>query len=136
MHYNTTATCRVCVRACVRACVCACVRVRLQLSTSPPQSHLGRTRRYPSRQRMDSPASCAANCAVPTADESSHSAARTLHPHPLGLHYASQVCVGRRHVLWHSCVRWKSTCLKGRSCFWHGFWHFLALSPHCFQWGK
>jgi len=25
---------------------------------------------------------------------------------------------------------------RGRGCFWHGFWHFLALSPYCFQWGN
>ena len=36
-------------------------------------------RRHPSWQRMDSPAACA-SCAVPTADESNHSAAGTLHP--------------------------------------------------------
>jgi len=30
---------------------------------------------------MDSPASCGTNCATPTADESYHSAAGTLHPH-------------------------------------------------------
>ena len=42
---------------------------------------MGRVRRYPSRQRMDSPASCATNCAVPTADESNHSAVGTQHPH-------------------------------------------------------
>jgi len=29
----------------------------------------------------------------------------------------------------HSCVRWKSTCLKGKGLFWHGFWHFLAFAP-------
>jgi len=45
------------------------------------QSHLGRARRYPSRQRIDSPASCATNCAVPTADEFSYSATGKLHPH-------------------------------------------------------
>ena len=44
---------------------------------SPPQSHLGRGHRYPSRQRLDSPASCA----IPTADESNHSATGTLHIH-------------------------------------------------------
>jgi len=49
--------------------------------TSPPQSHLGRERRYPSRQRMDSPTSCAISCAIPIADESNHSATGTLHPH-------------------------------------------------------
>jgi len=32
----------------------------------------------------------------------------------------------------HSCVRWKSTCLKGRGCF----WHFSAYSPYSLQWGK
>ena len=32
-------------------------------------------------QRMDSPISCATNCVMPTADESNHSAAGTLHPH-------------------------------------------------------
>jgi len=36
--------------------------------------------RHPSRQKMDSPAVCA-SCAMPTADESSHSAAGMLHPH-------------------------------------------------------
>jgi len=49
--------------------------------TCLPRSHLGRVRRYPSRQRMDSPASCATDGAVPTANESNHSAAATLHPH-------------------------------------------------------
>jgi len=34
----------------------------------------------PLQQRMDLPAACA-SCAVPTADESSHSAVGTLHPH-------------------------------------------------------
>jgi len=37
-------------------------------------------RRHPSRQRMDSPAACA-SCAMPTADESNHSAADMLHLH-------------------------------------------------------
>jgi len=23
-----------------------------------------------------------------------------------------------------------------RGCFWHGFWHFSAFSPYCFQWGN
>ena len=50
-------------------------------TTSPPQCHMGTARRHPSRQRMHSPASCAISCAMPTADESSHSAAGTLHPH-------------------------------------------------------
>jgi len=31
---------------------------------SPPQSHLGRARRHPSRQRKLSPASCATSCAM------------------------------------------------------------------------
>jgi len=42
--------------------------------TSPTQSHLGRVRRYLSRQRMDSPASCATSCTISTADESNSSA--------------------------------------------------------------
>jgi len=25
---------------------------------------------------------------------------------------------------------------RGRSCFWHGFWHFSAFSPYSFQWEK
>jgi len=50
-------------------------------STSFPQSNLGRARRYPSRQKMDSPALCATICAIPTADESSHSATGMLHLH-------------------------------------------------------
>ena len=37
-------------------------------------------RRHPLRQRMDSPASCATSCAMPTTDESNHSAAGTTHP--------------------------------------------------------
>jgi len=45
--------------------------------TSSPQSHLGRVCRYPSRQRLDSPTSCA----IPTADESNHSAKGMLHLH-------------------------------------------------------
>ena len=49
--------------------------------SNPSQSHLGTARRLSSRQRMHSPASCAACCAIPIADESSHSAAGTLHPH-------------------------------------------------------
>ena len=32
-------------------------------------------------QRMDSPAFCGTSCAMPTADESNHSAAGTTHPH-------------------------------------------------------
>ena len=51
----------------------------LTAATNPPQSHLGRVRCYPSRQRLDLPASCVTSCAVPTADESSHSATGTLH---------------------------------------------------------
>jgi len=23
----------------------------------------------------------------------------------------------------------KFTCLKGKGCFWHGFWHFSAFAP-------
>jgi len=46
---------------------------------SPPQSHLGRVRCYPSRQRMHLPAACA-SCAMSTADKSSYSATSTLHP--------------------------------------------------------
>jgi len=37
--------------------------------------------RHSLRQRMDSPAACATICAMPTADESNHSAANTLHQH-------------------------------------------------------
>jgi len=44
-----------------------------------------------------------------------------------------------RAVVWHgewggprhSCVTWKSTCLKG--CFWRRFWHFLASAYALFQ---
>jgi len=43
------------------------------------QSHLGRARRYPSRQRMHSSAACA-SCATSTADTSRYSAAGTLYP--------------------------------------------------------
>jgi len=25
---------------------------------------------------------------------------------------------------------------RGRGCFWHGFWHFSAFTPYCFQWGN
>jgi len=25
---------------------------------------------------------------------------------------------------------------RGRGCFWHGFWHFSAYSPHSFLWGN
>jgi len=41
--------------------------------TSPPQRHLGRALRYRSQQTLDLPTSCA----IPTADESNHSAAGT-----------------------------------------------------------
>ena len=50
-------------------------------TTSHPQSHLGRARRYPLRQRMESPASCATSCAIPAADESNHSATGIRHIH-------------------------------------------------------
>jgi len=49
------------------------------LNNKSSQCHLGRACRYTSRQILDSPASCAASCAIPTADESNHSA--TLHLH-------------------------------------------------------
>ena len=52
--------------------------------TSLPQSHLGRARNYPLQQRMNSSASFATNCAVPTADEFNHSAMGMLHPHCSG----------------------------------------------------
>jgi len=65
----------------VCVCVCVCVvlsyrvyNVMIIIVTSPPQSHLGRARSYPLRQRLDSPISCAANCAIPTADKSNYSA--------------------------------------------------------------
>ena len=45
-----------------------------------PQVIWEEPRRLPPRQIMDSPAVCA-SCAMPTADESNHSAAGTLHPH-------------------------------------------------------
>jgi len=34
----------------------------------------------------------------------------------------------------HSCVRWKSTCLKGKGCFCCGFWHRSAFSSNTLQW--
>jgi len=34
----------------------------------------------------------------------------------------------------HSCVRWKSTCFKGKGLFWHGFRHFSAIAAYCLQW--
>ena len=46
----------------------------------PPESHLGRVRRYPSWQRMLSCAACA-SCTMSTADKSSYSAAGTLYPY-------------------------------------------------------
>jgi len=50
-------------------------------------------RRHPSRQKMNSPAACA-SCAMPTADESNHSAARyatsTPHGHNDGIYHASR----------------------------------------------
>jgi len=45
------------------------------------QKSFGKSATLPSRQRMDSPASCATNCAVPSAEESNHSSVGTLHPH-------------------------------------------------------
>jgi len=42
--------------------------------------------RNPSRQRMESSATCATICAVPTADESNHSATSMLHPHHADIH--------------------------------------------------
>jgi len=49
--------------------------------TSHPLSHLGRACHYPSWQKKDSLASCDTSCAIPTADESNHSAMGTLHQH-------------------------------------------------------
>jgi len=72
-RYHTAYPCRCC-------CCLKLTRFVTRL-TSPPQSHLGRTRRYPSRQRLDLLASCATSCVIPTADESNHSATGTLHPH-------------------------------------------------------
>ena len=43
------------------------------ITTSPPQSHLGRVCRYPSWLKMDSSTSCA-RCAISTADKSSYTA--------------------------------------------------------------
>jgi len=45
------------------------------------QSNLGRAASLPIIQRMDSSAPCATSCAIPTVDESNHSAAGSLHPH-------------------------------------------------------
>jgi len=45
------------------------------------ESHFKRARCHPSWQRMHSPTSCATICTMPSADESNHSAAGTLHPH-------------------------------------------------------
>jgi len=42
---------------------------------------LGRAHRYPSLQKMDLPTFCATSCAIPTADESNHSATGTVYPH-------------------------------------------------------
>jgi len=47
---------------------------------SPPQSHLGKARRYPSRQRMHSSTACASS-AMSIADKSSYSATDKLHPY-------------------------------------------------------
>ena len=49
-------------------------------TTTIMTSHLGRVRRYPSWQRMESPTSCATSCATPTADKSNHSVMGTPHP--------------------------------------------------------
>jgi len=49
------------------------------LITSVPKVTWEEPRRHPSRQRMDSLTACA-SCTMPTADESNHSAAGTLHP--------------------------------------------------------
>jgi len=58
-----------------------CWRKRVQqLKQVLPKVILEEPHRQPSRERMDSPAACA-SCAMPTADESNHSAAGTLHPH-------------------------------------------------------
>jgi len=50
----------------------------MEMKTSPPQSHLGRVRRYPSWQRVHSSAACV-SCAMYAADKSSYSAVGTLH---------------------------------------------------------
>jgi len=60
-----------------------------KLSLSPFHSNLGRAHCYPSWQRMDTPASCATSCVIPTADESNHSSMGTLHPH----HSATATCI-------------------------------------------
>jgi len=52
----------------------------VELLTVLPEVIWEEPRRHHSRQRMDSPAACA-KCAMPTADESNHAAAGTLHPH-------------------------------------------------------
>ena len=59
-------------------CAVSYMTLTAPYGTSPPESHLGRAHRYPSRQRMHSSTACA-NCAVSTADKSSYSATGTLH---------------------------------------------------------
>jgi len=51
-----------------------------KLLTSPPKVIWEEPSRQPSWQKMDSPTTCA-NCTMPTADKSNHSATGTLHPH-------------------------------------------------------
>jgi len=54
--------------------------LNIKTTKSSPQNHLKTAHLHLSRQRMDSPAVCA-SCAMPTADESNHSAAGRLYPH-------------------------------------------------------
>lgn len=46
-----------------------------------PQNNLGRAASPPLMQGMDSSAACVTRCAMPTADESNHTAMSMLKPH-------------------------------------------------------
>ena len=83
----------------VRDICSTCVTVATK-RTSPPQSHLGTVRRYPSRQRMHSSAACA-GCAMSTADKCSYSAAGTLYIHSMILHQSLDTSVPN-HNLYHN----------------------------------
>jgi len=81
------------------------------------QSNLGRATLPPLMQRMDSSAAFATSCAMPTGDESNHSATDMLHPHcsatssyTLDLH-----CVSPKQDLPLPTGRYPPHCLKSHS---------------------